>query len=277
MRWSFLLSLAACSREPEKPGPSDPEPIEDTTSVTDTDTDVPDTDLPPPELVLQGQLVEVSPPTDPWIAGIVASSPFPPGGHVRLYLSRSTTLEGIEAGLVVDGRPGVFTSDGLYGTLRPDETDGSYALSEYEASLFSYFEGDFVRFESAGVAPVEGTALVFQPSYAIVSVPETTALGSDLALDYADQGFSSNVAVVLDASGTVTWSNDPDSLGAMLASNQVEAPTLTIPADAFPTAGDYVVGLAACTPTFPTDLVNLVPELTGIRAGRMAFWKVTAE
>ena len=49
---------------------------------------------------------------------------------------------------------------------------------------------------------------------------------------------------------------------------------MTIPAAAFPFAGEYVVGLAGCTRTVPTSLTELNPELTGIRAGLMTYWRI---
>ena len=245
---------------------------------TPTDSGSPPRDLPPSEIVLQAELIEVSQPTDPWLAARVTGSPFPPpGSTLQLYVARARDPDGLEAGLVSDLRPGIFSYAGYHYELVPGSLAGSYEWRDKQGLAFDYLEGTDLRFESDEVGPWDGDAAVFQPSSARVDVPEFLAFGSDLTLDYGNQGFTSNVAIVLDEAGIVTWSNEPHSIDSMYASNKVEVSSVTIPAEAFPTAGDYAVGLAGCTRTTSADLTALDPALTAVRAGRIAYWRVSVE
>lgn len=275
MTLSMLWVVGCAGEDPDDRGaPSTPEPP-DTDVPTTHDTNVePEPEPEPSPIVLQGQLIELSMPADPWIAERLAGTAFaPPGALLTLYVSRATTPDELEAGLLPGLDPHLWTSDNYDWWFDPSD-DGRYDVVPELRYVFHYDEHTSSDVLTGVVDGWEGKARLYLPTYALVGVPEEIALGVGLTLDIADQGFGSGVAVVVDADGAMTWTNDPADISGMYSANASHVTSVEIPASAFPVAGAFVVGFAAATRTFASDLRDLHPELSAVRAGRMAFWRV---
>jgi hypothetical protein len=267
------LALAACSHPADQPPRSRPPTSEVQDSGVDDDPSQPPG---PSEIVLQGELIDMAPPTDPWLVGVLGGTPYLTDSAISfgVYVTRATSPAALEQGLVAD-LPAVYfyTAANEEGPLLPGPAVGLYSLP---SELYGgwYVEQTRLDVESGKVAGWQGAAQLLQPTFAIVYVPRSAPLGQPLVLDFADQGFTSAVATVVDATGTVTWTNDPGSVTEMYKENALSVSSVEIPADAFPAAGDYAVGLAACARTFDSDLEGLERDLTALRAGRMQFWRI---
>jgi hypothetical protein len=280
VRAAVCLLLAACSHDAgadtagaaDSPDPH-PWPPEDTAG-SPIPPDPPD----PSDIVLVGQAIGASDPEDSWLAAVVANGPFAlPGAVLRLYVSQASSVAGIEAGMIDGLHPRVNTVENLQLPLVAGGEPGLYVLREGYDAYFPWGAGGHALWTPGEIDGHDGSASVQQPTVPILEVPEILAAGTPLVLDYAHQAFTSSVAVVLDADGSVTWSSDPAGVSALRLAITVDAGSVAIPAEAFPVPGDYAVGLAACTRTFPTDLTDLDPDLTAIRAGLMTWWKLTVE
>ncbi len=275
MRSVPFLALVACSSG-HRDGPAD----DPTSGPSDTGTGSTTTiESDASEIALQAQLIEVTASEDPWISARLAAAPFaPPGATLQLYVARATDASELEGGLLPGLRPVILSYHGYPFELAPGAAPGAYDWWEVQpGTAFPYVEGTDVRFEAGAVEAWSPIALAFQPSHGLIDVPEYHPAGSPMVLDYANQAFTSDVAMVLDADGAVTWSNNPDSIATLYAINQVEAESLTIPGEAFSAVGDYVVGVAPCTRTAAGDLTDLDPALSAVRVGRMSLFRVRVE
>jgi hypothetical protein len=225
---------------------------------------------------MQGELLDMVAPTDPWLVEVLDGTPYltDTAMYFGVYVARATSQEALEQGRVAD-LPAVYfyTAAGEEGPLLPGPIAGLYTLPSEQYGGW-YVEQTYLDVKSGTVASWQGSAELLQPSYAIVERPHIYPLGVPLVLDFANQGFASGVAAVIDSDGVVTWTNDPASITEMYQQNARPASSVEIPAEAFPAAGDYAVGLAACVRTFDSDLDQLEPELTALRAGRMQFWRI---
>lgn len=228
----------------------------------------------PVRVVLQGQVIEIAVPEDPWIAERLVGTPYTaPGELLTLYYSLADSADELTDGLLPGLEPQMWRSDYYNWWFQPSD-DGSYILAPALRGALDYDEHTTLEILSGVIEGREGAATVYLPTYATVGAPEVLALGAGLSFDFANQGFASGVAVVIDADGAVTWANSPETVDEMYSANATTMTSLEIPATAFPRAGAFVVGFAAATRTFASDLRDLHPELSAVRAGRMAFWRV---
>jgi hypothetical protein len=276
-----LLLLFACAGPPGGDTATSPPAATDGPGDSDATgtTASPPVDPGPSEIALQGELIGApDAPGEPWVASIAALAPVPPpSASFQLYISRTTSEDGLVGGLLPGLHPDLRSVLDLAIPLEPGAVDGSYVLPSGYADDYPWGEGGRSDVESGLVAGWRGTATVFQPAGADVAVPAAIAVGDSLLIEFGGQGFSSAIALVLDGSGAVTWTNDPDTVADLYAANAQDSASVTLPGDAFPAPGDYVVGFAACVRTLPANLVELEPDLTAIRACRMVYRKLTLE
>jgi hypothetical protein len=276
----MIFLLSACAPTPvADTGPAATTPWDPWDTVGSTDTGPAPVDPGPSEIALQGELIGAPDlPLDPWVASIAALSPIPPPSAVlQLYISRATTEDSLQGGLLGGLAPTMTTVLGGSGSLVPGPIEGSYVLPDRYEADYVWGGGGTVEIATGKIDGWNGSASLYQPASLAAGIPESMPQGAPLAVDYPGEGFTSSVAVVLDATGAVTWTNDPSNVTDLFAQNQASTTSLVIPPAAFPSAGDYVVGLAACTPTHSANLTELEPELTAVRACRMEYSKLTIQ
>ncbi len=265
-----LAILAACSGEPKETDATDPPdtvPPGDTDATIDTD---PDRSGPAPSPVaVQGQLLDVPVQADSWIAGVLAGTPWGAAG-VRGTVWVSVGADGVN-GLT----PTLTTKDDAVWPLVAAAEVGRYDLPVEAGFAWIPFTEADVR--PGAIDAWDGVASAYMAGDALVYVAPKLPLGADLELLWGGQGFHSAVAVVVDAAGTVTWTDDPADRDGLANANAIDTDRTLIPAAAFPAVGDYAVGLAPCVRTFPNDLVQLDPGSSAVRAGQMTFRRVQVE
>jgi hypothetical protein len=225
-------------------------------------------------LAAAGQVVGIETPTDGEIASAAAQTPFyPPGTNARFYLSAvngdgSTTPMEQAAVSLWGGSPHDMglgeISSGEYALIADNRVDFEYrrmGIAELDAFLWWEDQRTFAE--------------VQMPWPPVVAVPAEHPAGQPLLLDFGGQGYQSLVALVFDANGGVTWSNDPASEADMREALQsTELGVFEVPASALSIRGTVFLGLAPCGHNAPQDLDGLDPALTRLRAGKMEFWKV---
>ena len=270
MRYLLLFAVFGCRQtEPDQKDPT-------TNDIGQTQDTAPAAAEPSP-IAIQGEIIEVTTPTDPWIAAAIASTYWGgPGTRVTLYVSDAAANSGIGDGLVEGLSPRAITVDNAEWELTESST-GRYDLAADLQTAFTWAPFTEVEFRPGIVRDWDGAANAYLPAYPVVYVPPIGSLGADLTFDLGQQGYHSALAVVIDDSGAITWTNAPVDASEMEQTNANTDGIATIPALAFPTAGDYVIGLAASVRTTPNDLEELDPTRTAIRAGRMMFWRIHTE
>lgn len=270
MRFPILFALVACHGKAHSDSEGDPDDSDPDTVTDETDNVPPDTDTDvgpgPSPVVLQGELVEVTLPADPWLAGVVAVSEWgAPGTRITLHVS-----EGAEP---VSGLSPQVVNVAAEAWTLAEVVPGRYELAADQQAGFGWTPFTEADVQPGAIGAWDGVASAYMPAYAIPYVPSSVVAGSPLTVDFGKQGFHSGLAVVLDGTGATTWTDAPVTLADLVAVNATDVQEVTIPGSAFPAPGEYVVGLAGCVRTLPVDLDQLDPG-SAVRAGRMAFWRV---
>ena len=198
--------------------------------------------------------------TDPGID--LTGSAYAVGGRGAAYLSDMS-------GEPVSGDLSIVSATG--GSMQlMEEEQGVWATDANAA--FVYHPGEVYAIHRDGAEILRATAA----GAANLAIPGTHPAGTSMAVDASDQDFDALMGVVLNlTSGEMTWSKAPDSPGAAY-DLLIADPSLAydIPADAFPTAGVYAVGMAGLQTNKPEEVtdVNALASLMG--TGVLHFHKV---
>ena len=183
---------------------------------------------------------------------------------------------------------GLETSGPIVGAeLNVSSGSTSTTLAEQEAGLYTssaseleYAPGQEVIFQSS-YGGVERSISVLQPSAPEYDLPESHAQSAELTIDLSGQGFDSALIVVSDiSSGELTYSNEPtgfDEIYSMTHTStdengeQIEVSEVTIPANAFPNEGAYLIGVAGLSNSDPDTMVEMNIALSSLSAGQFGF------
>lgn len=265
------IVLVACAGDPGREVPAagpDAPPAGETGGSAELPVDA-------SPVALQGQLLDVPAQADPWIAEVLAGTPWgDPGVRGSVWVT-APPEPGVPPAPVDGLAPTISTFNERSWLLRPAGTPGRYDLAPVSDMPWVPFDAMEVR--SGAVGAWDGLANALVPADAQIWQERALPLGGALVLEWGRQGYQSAVAVVVDASGAVTWTDDPADLDALVAANTRGADRTTIPAAAFPAPGAYAVGIAPCVRTYADDLVALDPAASAVRVGRMVFWRVEVE
>ncbi|MCB9690909.1 MAG: hypothetical protein H6736_03755 [Alphaproteobacteria bacterium] len=194
--------------------------------------------------------------------------PFPEGTVATAFLAEAEDADSLEDAPFAGAT--VAVGDGTSSALLDDNGDGTYTLGP-EASL-PYVAGARWTLAIDGMGDGRSTAEVVLPD----AVDPGSAfdavhpIGSPLVLPIDTPDVERVLAFVLDGSGEVVWSNEPGDIEEVF--RFLHGPVtaeLTLPAEAFPTAGAYAVGLAGLSLADAGDLDGLNTALTSVAAGRL--------
>lgn len=109
------------------------------------------------------------------------------------------------------------------------------------------------------------------------TVPDQHTKNTPMTVDLTGQGYTSALIVVVDASGAVTFNNQPTSIREVydLTRGTVEVTTVEIPGAAFPGDTVYLVGIAGMNHTVGDDISGMNDVLSAALFGVMK-WFPTA-
>jgi len=107
--------------------------------------------------------------------------------------------------------------------------------------------------------------------------PASHAPATDLVVDLTGQEYDSVFVIVIDQDGNLTYSNEPDTAREVYDFTHGAAElTVTVPgAEAFPTAGVYMIGVAGMRHTHAADLDEMNTALSTLLAGKMIVHPLT--
>jgi hypothetical protein len=221
--------------------------------------------------VVQGAVLGIEVPDDPNLAALLEGTDFAPGTAVTAFVVDASSVADLAEAPVDDATVRV-AGDIEEAVL--SQGDGLYANDPSTSDLV-YVDGDqwtlsVTRGDAAGEVSLQ------LPAGAAVNIPTQHGAGSPLVVDLSGQGFESAIGVVVDASGTVVWSNVPTDVKALYdAMGSEDVSTLEIPGSAFAANQVYLVGVAAMAHTDADDLTDLNTALSKVRVGKMFLSPVT--
>lgn len=185
-------------------------------------------------------------------------------------------LTGLETSGPIIGAELIVTSGSTSATLAEPEP-GLYISSP---SDLDYAPGEDVVFQST-YDGVDRSISVNQPSAPDFDVPESHAQSAEILIDLSGQGFDSALVVVSDIStGELTYSNEPtgfDEIYSMTHTStdengdQIEVSGVSIPANAFPNDGAYLIGVAGLNNSVPETMTEMNIALSSLSAGQFGF------
>lgn len=219
-------------------------------------------------LVVQGWILGVEPPSDPALADAIVEAGFEIGTTVTVYLADVESSSEVDQGL--SGQTVEILADRRVAAVEDELSPGLYSVGA-EVGL-GYPVGDVwavrIPIEDADEPSTLAVALPPPPAAA---VPERHEPNTDLVVDLTGMEYTGALLVVVDASGAVTYTNEPVDASDILAMTGNDEPLteVVIPASAFPEPAAYVVGVAGLRTSERDDLVEVNPFLSALMAGQM--------
>ncbi|MFT4626822.1 MAG: hypothetical protein ACI8PZ_005502 [Myxococcota bacterium] len=220
-----------------------------------------------PGLTVVGQLLDVAEPLDDRLSVALDRAGITIGTTATTFvadaLADAPTLE--EAALP----GGQVTVQGNRAVEAVDEGDGYYTVLPEDGLVWS--PGATWSVEVAhGV--LDGALVVTLPEAPEVSLPATHPMNTELVLDLTGMPFDSAVVLVVDAEGTVVFSDEPQTIDALAerVANPAPLGPVTIPAEVFAGPSLYGVGVAGFVHGPPDGFEGVNPELSALLAGRLA-------
>ena len=214
---------------------------------------------------------------DPTAAAAVGlSADLATGASATVFLARARSIESISDNLFSDA-DSVSISDGVSSVALPSRGNGLYSIDSSEDTELSYVVGrsyalevyeDGRLYSAEMLAPPPPTLSGVPDPQAGVTHPSQTALTLSMG-----QQFDNYLAVVVDESGNITYSNEPQGASEYLdwiAGSDVFT-DITIPASAFPTAASgYVVAVAGVRRAANSAFDNFNPLVSNLAMGSLA-------
>ncbi len=221
--------------------------------------------------VAQALILSVQEPQDPNLQLALQAARFESGTGVNAFLSNSITepesspLKGADV-----------TLHGSQSVPMTDDGGGAYSIAP--GTGLTYGAGEVWEME-VGVDKEDGTIEVELPEPADLDVPLDHPTQADLVLDFAGQGFQSVLVVVIDGTGQVTYTNEPQNMSEALdfAGKGDDLELFVVPGtEAF--AQDamlHAVGIAGLRTNLPDGVENMNTLLSGLQAGEMVWHPVS--
>ena len=223
-------------------------------------------------LVGQGIVLGIEAPDSDLID--LSTTKYKEGTSVNIFLADAKELDDMEnapvsgADVVVDGNIEVSVDEGA--------TDGLYAINPGDTDLAYTDNQEWTV--TITRTPEEGDAIVSTVNMALpvgadLVVPATHEANTDLVVNFP-AGFHAALIVVLDANGSITYSNEPQDIKGVydFATGDDEITEETIPGTAFPGDSAYLVGVAPMVHTLAEDIDSMNTALSKFFTGKMSFY-----
>ncbi len=198
------------------------------------------------------------------------------GASATAFLARARSLSSISENLFSDA-DSVSIADGVSSVELPSRGNGLYSVDSSEDVELAYVIGRSYALEVYEDGRLYSAEMLAPPPPSLTGVPDAQAGAthpSQTALEVSmGQQFDNYLAVVVDANGTITYSNEPQTAGDYLdwiAGSDVFT-NITIPASAFPTPSTgYVVGVAGIRRASDSAFDNFNPLVSNLAMGSLA-------
>jgi hypothetical protein len=207
---------------------------------------------------------------EPAVGADLEGTDYEEGVFASVFLADAANVNQIDqapvtgANVTVMTVPAFDTGTGLYSIV---PTDG-----------LSYLEGVTCRVRveiNGGIAQAD----LVLPAAADFDPPTQHTAGADMVVDVTGQEFHSLLIIVLEAeSGSVTWSNEPETAREFydFTHRSTEELVVTIPgSEAFPNQTGYLVGVAGMNHTGASNLQHMNTALSTLMAGKMVMSPVS--
>lgn len=190
-------------------------------------------------------------------------SGFDEGLGAQVFLADATEVNDLDNALVT-GATVTLEQEPL-----TESASGSYTLASSNLTYDEGAEWDV----SAQVGSDTAKARLTLPPAPDYSLPASHSTGSELTLDLSGQGFDSLLVVVIDDSGSLTYSNQPQTAREIynFTHGSTNTNTFSIPGSAFAQNGAYAVGVGGMNTTSSGDLDGMNSILSSFVSGVLVF------
>jgi len=214
---------------------------------------------------------------DPAAAAAVGLDPdLAAGATATVFLARARSLDSISANLFSDA-DSVSIADGTTSVDLASAGDGLYSVDSISNAELAYVIGRSYALEVYEDGRLYSAEMLAPPPPSLSGIPDAAAgqnHPANSALDVSlGQQFDNYLALVIDESGNITYSNQPQTASDYLSwiGGSDAFTSVTIPASAFPTAGaGYVVGIAGIRRASDSAFDNFNPLVSNLAMGSLA-------
>jgi hypothetical protein len=198
------------------------------------------------------------------------------GASATAFLARARSLSSVSENLFSDA-DSVSIADGVSSVELLARDNGLYSVDSSENVELGYVVGRSYALEVYDDGRLYSAEMLAPPPPALAGVPDPQAGAthpSQTALELSmGQQFDNYLAVVVDESGTITYSNEPQTAGDYL--NWIAGSDtfidITIPASAFPApSSGYIVGVAGIRRASDSAFDNFNPLVSNLAMGTLA-------
>jgi hypothetical protein len=214
---------------------------------------------------------------DPAVAtGLGLDAELAAGATASTFLAQARSLDSISENLFSDA-DSVSITDGITSVELAALGNGLYNVNSNEAPELVYVIGRSYTLEVRDDGELYTAEMLAPPPPILGGVPdaqagESHAAGTDLAVSLGQQ-FDNYLVVVVDGSGEITYSNQPETASDYIdwiGSDDVVA-SVTIPAAAFPAAGTgYIIAIAGVRRASDSAFDNFNPLISNLAMGSTA-------
>jgi hypothetical protein len=230
-------------------------------------------------VVVQGIVLGLEPPQNQQLQELLDQSEFQSGTTATIFMADAKEVAEIE-NAPITGATVSLLGPGAGVTLGEIDA-GVYGLAP-GADPLEYASGETRELESvrgSGDSQQVSTAQVQLPPAQDFSaeIPEEHDVNTPIELDFTGLPYDSALVLVLDDEGNVTYSNEPTTIKEVYDFTQgsTELGVVTIPAEAFPDEGVFMVGVAGMVNTDPADLSEMNTGLSSVVSGLMKTYAVS--
>jgi len=195
------------------------------------------------------------------------------GATASTFLAQARSLDSISENLFSDA-DSVSITDGTTSVELAALGNGLYNVNSNEAPELAYVIGRSYTLQVREDGELYTAEMMAPPPPTLGGVPDAQAGEShpanvELAVSLGQQ-FDNYLVVVVDGSGEITYSNEPETASDYInwiSSNDVVA-SVTIPGSAFPAAGTgYIVGIAGVRRAADSAFDNFNPLVSNLAMG----------
>jgi len=198
------------------------------------------------------------------------------GASATAFLARARSLSSVSENLFSDA-DSVSMADGVSSVELPSRGNGLYSVDSSEAPELAYVIGRSYALEVYEDGRLYSAEMLAPPPPSLAGLPDAEAGAthtSQTALDLSmGQQFDNYLAVVVDETGTITYSNEPQTAAEYLEwiGGSDVFNNITIPASAFPApSSGYVVGVAGIRRASDSAFDNFNPLVSNLAMGSLA-------
>ncbi|MCP4804343.1 MAG: hypothetical protein GY884_03260 [Proteobacteria bacterium] len=218
-------------------------------------------------LVVQSAFLGVVPPDSDEID--LTGTDFDKGAGITVFLADAARVDEMEEAPISDADVQIRIGDTPVVYLT-EEDDGAYKATADDGLTYT---GNDQAVLTAVTGDSTSSVEVRLPPAPPYTVPELGVTGEPLPIDLAGTNYQQVSAVVIDSSGTVTWSNQPEGIQEWyeFANAEDAGGSFEIPGSAFPKDDVYAIGVAGLTRAEDADIDNANTALSSMLAGKLKF------